>query len=98
MGTTPTAEELDNIALCAQRLWDLDDNKLEPEVDYGINVQEGKRPNWREDAAENRLFRGVSSSAWERPSYRAFYALLDNYTKYLLPRHLHARLEYHALL
>lgn len=39
MSTDPTAEELANVNLCAQKLWDLDDNRLEPQKDYGLDVQ-----------------------------------------------------------
>lgn len=39
MSVEPTSAELQSIALCAQRLWELDDNKLEPEVDYVIETQ-----------------------------------------------------------
>lgn len=39
MDTQPTPEELADIRLCAQKLWDLDDNKLEPEKHYGIDIQ-----------------------------------------------------------
>lgn len=39
MSTDPTADELANVNLCAQKLWDLDDNRLEPQKDYGLDVQ-----------------------------------------------------------
>ena len=32
------------------------------------------------DASSRRLFSTVAASLWERPTYRAFHALLDNYT------------------
>lgn len=81
MSVNPTPEELGNIALCAQKLWDLDADKLEPDVDYGIHIQGGTRPYWTSDNAEGKLFLGVSKSVWERPAYRSFYVLLDNYVK-----------------
>ena len=81
MDPKPTADELADISLCAQKLWDLDCDKLEPDVDYGINVQGGKRVYSSGDSASERLFRGVSASVWERPTYRSFNNLLNNYVK-----------------
>eukprot|EP00210_Caulerpa_lentillifera_P007188 g6878.t1 len=77
----PTDAELRSIGLCAQKLWDLDDNKLMPGVDYKIDVQGDTQRYDGVDAARNRLFERVDTSVWSRPTYRAFEALLDNYER-----------------
>jgi len=62
-----------------QELWNLDVNRLTPDADYSINVQDGKKPYWKEDKAEDPLFTSVDRRALRRPTYRTFVALLDNY-------------------
>lgn len=69
-----------SLAEALQTLWDLDLNRLTPGEDYQINVQEGKKAYWKEDKAEDPLFTFVDNSAFRRPTYKAFIALLDNYT------------------
>lgn len=70
----------DSISKAAQYLWDLDVNRLTPGEDYIINVQEGKKPYWKEDKAEDPLFSSIDERAFARPTYKSFIALLDNYT------------------
>lgn len=62
-----------------QHLWNLDVNRLTPGDDYVLNVQKGKKPFWKEDSARDPLFTSVDSAVWKRPTYNAFYQLLDNY-------------------
>jgi poly(U)-specific endoribonuclease len=62
-----------------QELWKLDANRLNPNADYTVNVQEGKKPYSKENAEEP-LFSSVSREAFQRPTYKAFMALLDNYS------------------
>jgi poly(U)-specific endoribonuclease len=63
-----------------QELWNLDANRLKPDVDYKINVQEGKKPFWKDDKAEDPLFSFVDErQAMKRPTYQTFLALLNNY-------------------
>ena len=62
-----------------QLLWKLDSNRLQPGVDYKINVQQGKKPWWKEDKAPDPLFTYVSDSVWKRPTYQSFRKLLDHY-------------------
>jgi len=69
-----------SISDAAQYLWDLDVNRLTPNEDYNINVQSGKKAYWNEDNAEDPLFASVETSAFRRPTYKSFIALLDNYT------------------
>jgi poly(U)-specific endoribonuclease len=70
-----------NVSLsdAVQQLWNLDVNRLTPDTDYQIYVQGGKKPFWKDDAAEEPLFGYVDMQALRRPTYRAFMALLDNY-------------------
>jgi poly(U)-specific endoribonuclease len=63
----------------AQYLWNLDVNRLTPRDDYDINVQHGKKPFQKEDSATDPLFTRVDAAVWKRPTYQAFYQLLDNY-------------------
>ena len=75
-------EEIDldmSISDAIQHLWDIDDNRLTPNEDYVINVGRGKKPYWKEDAASEPLFESVDPVALQRPTYRTFMALLDNY-------------------
>lgn len=69
-----------SISQAAQYLWDLDVNRLTPGEDYEINVQEGKKPFWKDDKADDPLFTKVDRRAFSRPTYKAFIALLDNYS------------------
>jgi poly(U)-specific endoribonuclease len=68
------------LAQAVQHVWDVDKNRLRPDVDYKINVQKGKKPWWKEDKAPDPLFTNVDRTIWQRPTYAAFVALLDNYT------------------
>jgi len=69
-----------SIEKAVQQLWDLDLNRATPNVDYKINVQSGKKPYQQGDGARLPLFTQVDRSILHRPTYRAFAALLDNYT------------------
>lgn len=76
-------ENLDSMTLseAVQHLWTLDVNRLDPKVDYEINVQEGKKPYVKEDAAPDPLFTRIDERIFkQRPTYAAFCALLDNYS------------------
>eukprot|EP01039_Chlorochromonas_danica_P003565 gene3565-3904_t len=77
----PTAQELADVALACNRLWDLDENRLLPEEDYRLNVQRGKRFHDEGDAASEPLFLFLDEAVFrERPTFAAFVALLDNYS------------------
>ena len=69
-----------SLSEAVQKLWDLDHNRLAAGSDYRVSVQGGKKPYWREDKAGDPLFEHVDPEAFKRPTYRAFAALLDNYT------------------
>ena len=68
-----------SLSAAIQQIWDLDMNRLKPNVDYTLNVQEGKKPYVKDDKAEDPLFSQVDKSALQRPTYKRFMALLDNY-------------------
>jgi hypothetical protein len=54
---------------------------LEPEVDYKIDLQEGKTSWEHGDAASEKLFISVDPSVFQRPTYKLFLAILDNYER-----------------
>eukprot|EP00521_Asterionellopsis_glacialis_P009776 CAMPEP_0195289094 /NCGR_PEP_ID=MMETSP0707-20130614/5515_1 /TAXON_ID=33640 /ORGANISM="Asterionellopsis glacialis, Strain CCMP134" /LENGTH=293 /DNA_ID=CAMNT_0040349059 /DNA_START=107 /DNA_END=988 /DNA_ORIENTATION=+ len=68
-----------SIEQAAQHLWDLDANRATPNQDYSINVQDSKKPYHKYDAAEDPLFDRVDRYLFQRPTYKSFVALLDNY-------------------
>jgi len=68
-----------SVEKAVQHLWDLDANRLSPNDDYVLNVQSGKKPYQKHDGANDPLFTSVDSSVFRRPTYKTFYALLDNY-------------------
>jgi len=68
-----------SLSEAAQELWNLDVNRLTPNIDYTISVQGGKKPYWKEDSAADPLFTFVDKDALNRPTYKAFVKLLDNY-------------------
>jgi poly(U)-specific endoribonuclease len=62
-----------------QHLWDLDVNRFQQGTNYVLNVQGGKKPYQKRDAANNPLFVSVDQRQLQsRPTFRTFYALLDN--------------------
>ena len=77
-----TDVDLNSMSLqdAVQHLWNSDVNRLTPGDDYDVNVQKGKKPYWKEDSAGEPLFARVEAPVWQRPTYAAFVALLDNYT------------------
>mmetsp|Transcript_31637 Transcript_31637/g.68446 ORF Transcript_31637/g.68446 Transcript_31637/m.68446 type:complete len:476 (-) Transcript_31637:79-1506(-) len=69
-----------SISKAVQHVWDLDVNRLTPNEDYVINVQSGKKPYWAGDDATEPLFTRVDTRELQRPTYKTFIALLDNYS------------------
>ena len=76
---SPTPEELGDLAAACNKLWDLDVNRLVPDVDYAIDLQCGKKAYDQGDFAKNPLFAFVDEKALTRPTFAAFVSLLDNY-------------------
>lgn len=69
-----------SLSEAVQHLWNLDvKNRCEPNLDYFLNVQEGKKPYHSYDGADEPLFTEVNRSVLQRKTYRAFIDLLDNY-------------------
>jgi len=63
-----------------EQLWDLDENRLVPDKDYDLDLQGRTRYSMDgPDKAEDPLFAMVDPSVFQRPTYKAFMALLDNY-------------------
>eukprot|EP00246_Nothoceros_aenigmaticus_P002438 TRINITY_DN13310_c0_g2_i1.p1 TRINITY_DN13310_c0_g2~~TRINITY_DN13310_c0_g2_i1.p1 ORF type:complete len:387 (+),score=80.03 TRINITY_DN13310_c0_g2_i1:167-1327(+) len=75
----PTEDELQDLSRAADRLWNLDTNRLVPGRDYSINVGDGKRVDDRVDAADNTFFSNVDQNVFRRPTFARFYALTNNY-------------------
>lgn len=75
----PTSSELGNISLACARLWDLDTNRLVPTEHFVLDLQKEKSPSDRRDYADRPLFSWVDPAHMERPTFKAFKALLDNY-------------------
>lgn len=69
----------DLIDVC-EKLWDLDENRLEPDVDYELDLQGRTRFSYDgPDKAKDPLFKFVDEKVFKRDTYKAFVALLDNY-------------------
>ena len=77
----PTDDELSSFSLACSRLWDLDTNRLVPGRDYHLDLQHGKKIHDSGDAARLPLFAFVDEMAFERPTYKAFLKLFDNYSE-----------------
>ena len=74
----PTFEEINDIGLASQKLWDLD-NRLQSQIDYILDLQIEKNPNNHSDMADRPLFQYVNPEVLQRPTFKSFIALLDNY-------------------
>ena len=59
----------------------MDDNRLTPERDYSINLQGGTKRYWTRDHARYPLFNFVEEATFQRPTFRTFIALMDNYER-----------------
>ena len=75
----PTDEELNDLSVACNRLWELDLNRLTPGQDYKIDCGEGKKLYNREDMSGDSLFQYLDQGVFQRPTYARFYNLLDNY-------------------
>merc|ERR1712063_87619 len=79
----PTEQELESISKAAQKLWELDENRLIPGRHYSINLQGSKKVYQHDrDSATESLFEFVDKDHFfSQPTYATFYRLLDNYEK-----------------
>ena len=74
----PSQEELEDISMACNKLWELDfDDRLKPGIDYEINLQ--RTTGGRRDAAPDDLFSYVDDKKLQTPVFRTFLPLLDNY-------------------
>mmetsp|Transcript_23034 Transcript_23034/g.50554 ORF Transcript_23034/g.50554 Transcript_23034/m.50554 type:complete len:305 (+) Transcript_23034:150-1064(+) len=80
VSSTPTQAELDNLAVVPIKLWQLDENRVDPGEYYELNLQGGKSIGSSADAASEKLFTRVNKKIWEKPTYKLFYSLLNNYS------------------
>lgn len=67
-----------SVELAAGKLWDLDVNRLSANVDYTLDLQ-GRSRGVGHDAASHDFFSYMSPAVWEKPTFAAFWRLLDNY-------------------
>eukprot|EP00128_Syssomonas_multiformis_P018942 Colp12_sorted_trinity150504_noHs@35661 len=78
----PTAEELQNFSKACQRVWELDVNRMVPGKDYALNLQCATNVGSRVDKCDEKLFKFVNKDKFfSIPTYKSFYALLDNYVR-----------------
>jgi poly(U)-specific endoribonuclease len=75
------ASELKNLSVACTKLWELDENRLVPEQDYKICLQQGKSPYQQGDMATDKLFTFVNPSVFQRRTFKLFKELLDNYER-----------------
>lgn len=76
----PSSEELSDLSMACNKLWELDMHRLVPGHDYVLDLQRGKGfYDAAGDVASQPLFSFVDEAVFERPTFRAFVSLLDNY-------------------
>jgi poly(U)-specific endoribonuclease len=75
----PTEAEVADITKAADRLWDLDTNRLVIDHDIILDIQGEKSPGNHRDVAKDPLFKFVDPRQLARPTFKAFISLLDNY-------------------
>jgi poly(U)-specific endoribonuclease len=81
MSISPSASELADLSLAAGKLWDLDSNRLVYGTDYEIQLQSYRRFN-DGDVASKPLFKRVDDSILQKPTFKSFMCLLDNYSAF----------------
>jgi poly(U)-specific endoribonuclease len=75
----PTTEEINDISFAVGKLWELDVNRLSPGTDYIVSMQGGHKVYDKRDTAKDPLYSFVDAKIFERPTFRTFVSLLDNY-------------------
>eukprot|EP00918_Siedleckia_nematoides_P066191 GHVU01143930.1.p1 GENE.GHVU01143930.1~~GHVU01143930.1.p1 ORF type:complete len:393 (-),score=91.15 GHVU01143930.1:362-1540(-) len=71
-------EELKDVRVACQKLWDLDTNRLDDD-DIKLNLQSQTRPGDPTDRAKESLFSYISKKAISKKTIKTFSALFDNY-------------------
>ncbi|OWM88315.1 hypothetical protein CDL15_Pgr003727 [Punica granatum] len=75
----PTEDELSDLSLACNKLWELDLNRLVPGKDYEIDCGEGKKVYQKDDMAQGSLFSWLGEDVLRKPTFSRFCSLLDNY-------------------
>jgi hypothetical protein len=75
----PTLAELGSLSFAADKLWQLDSNRLVYGRDYELELQTFRKRD-DGDVALKPLFTRVETSVLDRPTFKAFISLLDNYS------------------
>ena len=77
----PTPQELADLSEAANRLWSLDTNRIEPGKDYELDLQccRGRNDG---DVCSRPLFKKLDPAVLQRPTYKTFVKLLDNYSPF----------------
>lgn len=76
----PSADELKDLSCAVKTLFGLDHNNLVPGQGYDLDLQRNSRPYAAGDTAPKKLFEFVNKDELKRPTYAAFFKLLDNYS------------------
>ncbi|KAI8830594.1 Endoribonuclease XendoU-domain-containing protein [Chytriomyces cf. hyalinus JEL632] len=77
----PTQKELQDLSAAAQRLWDLDNNRLNPGKDFQLNLQRKTFVSNQDDMTSDKLFKSVNGDMLRKyPTYSKFLDLLPNFT------------------
>jgi len=75
----PTEEELKSMTAASARLWKLDNSRLGLNDDLFVNVQQAMAVYHTGDQSRESFFKSVLADVFVKPTYRALFALLDNY-------------------
>lgn len=68
-----------SIQHAASLLWELDENRLRPAVDYSLDLQNAISCSSPRNVAARRLFRFLSPQVWKRRTFGTFRTLLNRY-------------------
>lgn len=68
-----------SIQRAASMLWELDENRLRPNVDYTLDLQQVANDSRAGSVAPHPLFRHLSPDVWKRKTFGAFKTLLNRY-------------------
>lgn len=79
----------DNLARAASLLWHLDENRLKPGTEYGIDIQNEAKggKGGRSHFACRKLFLHWMDSVWRRKTFAKFQTLLDKHDSRLIPEY-----------
>lgn len=75
----PTREELKSLTKASEKLWELDHDRLTIARDVFINVQRAVAVYHTGDRSNEEFFDHIERDVFLKPTFRCFFALLDNY-------------------